>query len=77
MLSTKEIDAKKFPLVKKVSIPETLQLIPHGETARYRPCDIPPSSMFSAVRRLNQKAGAEEFSLEFDRNTGDYLVRRK
>ena len=68
---------KKFPLVKKVYIPETLLLIPHGATARYKACDMHPSSLSSAISRLNQKAGTNEFFLGFDRETGDYLVRRK
>lgn len=77
MLKTKQTEMKKFPLVKKVSIPETLLLIPHGETARYRVCDMRPTSLSSAVSRLNQKVGKDEFSMDFDGDTGDYLVSRK
>lgn len=64
MVTTKYMDEKvllNLPLVKKVSISETLKLIPHGKTARYSGKDMGLLSTYSAVSRLNKQAGCEEF----------------
>ena len=77
MLNPKQIEPKKFPLVKKVSITDTLLLIPHGSVARYSYRDMYLTSVRSAVTRLNQMAGREEFSVTVYNNGEEFDVARK
>lgn len=69
-------DVKKFPIVKKVSIPDTLAMIPHGKTARYATRDMNIASVRAAVSILNKKLGRKEYSVVPYDNGAEYDVIR-
>lgn len=77
MLESKQNEPKKIPVVKKVSITDTLLLIPHNSVARFTYRDMYLTSVRSAVTRLNQMAGKDEFSVTVYNNGEEYDVFRK
>lgn len=63
------------PLVKKVSVVDTLLLIKPGQTATYRCRDLgPQGTVASAVHRLN--ARGEKFTMESINNGESFAIRR-
>ena len=75
--SDKEKVSKKFPVVKKASIPATLKLIPHGQTARYSCRDMLLSSVYSTISRMRQN-GDTDYSVTALINGGEeFEITRK
>lgn len=72
------IEAKKNPpIVRKVSLTETLRAIAPGQSSTYdcREAGLYPSAQV-AVTRLNQKAGYKEFRIWTTDNGVTYTVSR-
>lgn len=65
-----------IPLVKRVSIPETLELIPHGKTARYAIKQMNPQSVRAYVSRANKRAGRKEYEVKAYENGAFFDVTR-
>ena len=63
------------PLVRRVDLPATFQKIPKGETATYT-CVVLGNyaTVYSAVSRLNKKAGYERFGFRTHDNGATYHI---
>lgn len=79
MESTKLIAKKKFIIVKKISVVDTLRNIPHKTEVHFtrRELGNRDGSVQSAISRLNKTANAREYSLRIDDADGSYWVSRK
>lgn len=80
MFNTKSSDEKvllDFPIVKKASAPDTMLLIPHGKSARFRCRDLHINTVRSAASRLNKTAGYEEFIVVPYNNGETFDIVRK
>lgn len=80
MISTKpngEKLLKLFPVVMRPAIPDTLESIPVGSTARFRCSEIGTlNSVRAAATRLNHKYGRRAFSVTYVNNGELIDVRR-
>jgi len=77
MLSTKIERKGQPPIVRKVSVVDTLLLIKHGETVRYIPRELgTQGSVASAVSRLNARGNAGTFSLKLINNGEMFEITR-
>lgn len=65
----------KIPVVKRVSIPDTLRLIPVGQTARFTVRDMYLGSVRAMVSNLNKRAGRKEFEITVYNNGEIFDVR--
>lgn len=69
--------SKKAPIVTKVDLPATFMAIPKGTCAEYDCRTIGHyATVYSAVRRLNEKIGGKEPAFKFDTpdNGATYLI---
>lgn len=73
---TEKKDVLKLPIIKKVAIPETLALIPHGKTARYVIQDMNISSVRAQVSIINKRVGRKEYEVTVYDNGAIYDVKR-
>lgn len=79
MIKTKLNGDKKAIIVKKVCVPETLRNIPHGTKGmRFSRKELSnrESTIASAVYRLNNELGCNEFSFVVDPDDGSFLISR-
>ena len=53
----------KIPLVRKVSIPDTLALIPRGSTARFTIKDMKLQSVRAMASFKNKRVGRKEYEV--------------
>ena len=68
---------KNAPIVKVISLMDSFRAIKHGDTSSYD-CRIigKYSVVYSAIRRLNQAAGKEEFQLSTPDNGVTAIISR-
>lgn len=69
MLNAKLKVDKKVPVIRKTDVKATLERMPHGADFLLTSEDLdgtPDSTLFSAVSRLNKKAGCREFVVRRD-----------
>lgn len=53
----------KLPVVKKVAIPDTLAMIPHGSTARYTIKEMKLQSVRAMASYINKRLGRKEYEV--------------
>jgi hypothetical protein len=68
-------ETKNSPIVTRIDLPASFMAIPMGETATYDCQTIGNySTVYSAVRRLNEKLGKQAFLFDTPDNGATYLI---
>lgn len=68
-------ESKNSPIVTKIDLPASFMAIPVGKTATYNCQTIGNyATVYSAVRRLNEKLGKSEFLFETPDNGATYHI---
>lgn len=79
MLTTKQNEDKSCLIVKQVNVAETFRNIKPGTTVHFTRQELGNKDMtvYSAVRRLNMRAKAEEYTFSTDEHDGSWYITRR
>ncbi len=74
----KEKMAVNQPLVRTVSIVDTVKSIPEGKSALYT-CQVLGNYMtvYSAIRRMNERLGHEQYKFESNDNGATFIITNR
>lgn len=66
------------PLVRNVSIVDTVKSIPEGRSVKYT-CQVLGNYMtvYSAIRRMNERLGYEQYKFESNDNGATFIITNR